>query len=122
MTVLGNIIWLILGGLLIAIVYFIGGIVFCLTIIGIPFGLKAFKLEIAVLSPFGKQVKHVESGSGCINTVFNVVWLLLFGWEIALAHLIGGVLYAITIIGIPIAQQHFKLAQMGLFPFSYKLE
>ncbi len=122
MTVAGNIIWLILGGLLISIVYFIGGIVFCLTIIGIPFGLKLFALGRAVLSPFGKEVKPTPRGKGMVATFFNIVWLILFGWEIALAHFVGGLIYAITIIGIPIARQHFKLATVGLFPFSYKLE
>ena len=104
MTLVGNIIWLILGGLLIAIVYFIGGAVFCITIIGIPFGLKLFALGRAVLSPFGKEVKAVEGGTGCVSTVFNFLWLVLFGWEIALVHFLGGLLYAITIIGLPIAQ------------------
>jgi uncharacterized membrane protein YccF (DUF307 family) len=122
LTLAGNIIWLILGGLLIAVVYFIGGLVFCVTIIGIPFGLKLFALGRAVLSPFGKEVRPVDGGTGCISTVFNILWLVLFGWEIALVHFLGGLLYAITIVGIPIAQQHFKLAKMGLFPFSYKFE
>jgi uncharacterized membrane protein YccF (DUF307 family) len=122
LTLLGNIIWLILGGLLIALVYFIGGAVFCLTIIGIPFGLKLFALGRAVLSPFGKEVRPAERGTGCGATFFNIVWLVLFGWEIALAHLLGGLLYAITIVGLPIAQQHFKLAQVGLFPFSFRFE
>lgn len=122
MTLLGNIIWLILGGLLISIVYFLGGFVFCITIVGIPFGLKLFALGRAVLSPFGKEVKHIPSGSGMIASIFNIVWLVLFGWEIALVHFLGGLLYAITIVGIPIARQHFKLARVGLFPFSYKLE
>jgi uncharacterized membrane protein YccF (DUF307 family) len=122
MSVLGNIIWLILGGLLIAIVYFIGGLVFCITIIGIPFGLKAFRLGVAVLAPFGKEVRQTSGGGGLGAGFFNLVWIILFGWEIALAHLLGGLIYAITIIGLPLAQQHFKLAKVGLFPFSYKLE
>jgi uncharacterized membrane protein YccF (DUF307 family) len=121
-TLLGNIIWLILGGLLIAIVYFLGGLVFCVTIVGIPFGLKLFALGRAVLSPFGKEVRSTPGGGGLIADIFNVVWLVLFGWEIALVHLLGGLLYAVTIVGIPIAQQHFKLARVGLFPFSYRLE
>ena len=122
LTLLGNIIWLILGGLLIAIVYFIGGAVFCLTIIGIPFGLKLFALGRAVLSPFGKEVKPSPRGTGCVALGFNILWLVLFGWEIALVHVLGGLLYAVTIVGLPIAQQHFKLAQVGLLPFSYTFE
>jgi uncharacterized membrane protein YccF (DUF307 family) len=119
---LGNLVWLLLGGLLIAIVYFIGGLLFCLTIVGIPFGVKLFALGRAVLSPFGKQVKPVQGGSGCLHTLFNILWLVFFGWEIALVHLLGGLLYAVTIVGIPLAQQHFKLAKMALFPFSYTFE
>lgn len=122
LTLLGNIIWLLLGGLLIAIVYFIGGAVFCLTIIGIPFGLKLFALGWAVLSPFRKKVRPTPRGTGCVALGFNIVWLVLFGWEIALVHFLGGLLYAVTIIGLPIARQHFKLTQVGLLPFSYTFE
>jgi len=122
LTLLGNIIWLLLGGLLIAIVYFIGGAVFCLTIIGIPFGLKLFALGRAVLSPFGKKVRPTSRGTGAVATLFNILWLIFFGWEITLVHFLGGLLYAVTIVGIPIARQHFKLALVGLLPFSYTFE
>jgi len=121
-TTLGNIIWLLLGGLLIAIVYFIGGVVFCLTIVGIPFGTRLFALARAVLSPFGKEVRPTPGGQGGIATLFNILWLIFFGWEVALVHFLGGLLYAVTIVGLPIARQHFKLAKVGLLPFSYTIE
>lgn len=122
MSLIGNIAWLIFGGLPAAIGYFLGGLALCVTIVGIPFGLVAFKMAGTVLAPFGKSVVSTPRGQGCIAAVFNIIWLVLFGWEIALAHIIGGLLLAITIIGLPFAKQHFKLVQVALFPFSYKLE
>lgn len=122
MSLLGNIIWLIFGGLPAAIGYFVGGLALCLTIVGIPFGLVSLRMAGAVLSPFGKTVVPSPRGQGCLATAFNIIWLLIFGWGIALAHIIGGLLLAITIVGLPFARQHFKLVQIALFPFSYRLE
>lgn len=122
MTALGNVLWLILGGFLAALGYWLGGILLCLTIIGIPFGLKCIRIGTMVLLPFGKHVSPTPRGEGCVALFFNVLWLILFGWEIALTHLIGGVIFAITIIGLPLARQHFKLVPVALFPFSYRLE
>ena len=122
MSLIGNIIWLIFGGFIAALGYILGGMLLCLTIIGIPFGLKSINLGVATLTPFGKEVVQKESSGGCLQLIFTVVWVLLFGWEIALAHLIGGLLLAISIIGIPFAVQHFKLIPVALFPFIYDLE
>jgi len=122
MTLLGNILWLIVGGLLTSLGYAIGGILLCLTIIGIPFGLAALQIAGAALLPFGKSISTKDSGQGCLPMGFNILWLLLFGWEIALAHIFSGFIFAITIIGIPFAMQHFKMIPVALFPFSYKLE
>jgi uncharacterized membrane protein YccF (DUF307 family) len=83
--------------------------------------MQAIQLGIATLAPFGRKVSRKQRGSGFLATVFNVLWLVLFGWEIALVHLSFGLLLAITIIGLPFAQQHFKLTQLALFPFSYRL-
>lgn len=121
MSTLGNIIWLIFGGLITALGYFIGGIVLCITIIGIPMGLAAFRLGVAVLSPFGRTVE-TERRQGCLPTAFNILWLLLFGWELALAHIVFGIILFVTIIGIPFARQHFKLVPVALFPFAYRLD
>ncbi|MCA0458763.1 MAG: YccF domain-containing protein [Chloroflexi bacterium] len=122
MSFIGNIVWLIFGGLPAAIGYFIGGVLFCISIIGIPFGLASLRLASGVLTPFGKSVVSRPSGQGVIATIFNVLWLILFGWAIAITHVVGGLILAITIVGLPFAQQHFKLIPVALFPFSYELK
>ncbi len=122
MSLIGNIIWLIFGGLPAAIGYFVGGLTLCLTVVGIPFGLVSLRMAGAVLTPFGKTVVPTRGGQGCLATTFNILWLLIFGWGIALAHIIGGLILAVTVVGIPFAQQHFKLVPVALFPFSYTLK
>ncbi len=120
-SLLGNIIWLIFGGLIAGVGYIFGGLLLCLTIIGIPLGTKAIRFGFEVMTPFGKTIEASDSGSGCVATLFNIIWLVLFGWEIALVHIAGGIALGITIIGIPFAMQHFKLVPVALFPFSYRL-
>lgn len=122
MSFLGNLIWLIFGGFFAGLGYIIGGLVFCLTIVGIPFGLQSIKLGIATLTPFGKEAVEREEAGSLTYIILNVVWLLFFGWEIALAHLIGALLLGITIIGIPFAKQHIKLIPLSLMPFGRALE
>lgn len=117
MSLLGNIIWLIFGGLVNGIAYILGGLTLCLTIIGIPFGLQAIKLGFATMTPFGREVIELKDADSPLRLVFNVIWIVLFGWEIALSHLIHGLILAITIIGLPFAKQHFKLLIMALLPF-----
>lgn len=117
MSVLGNIIWLIFGGFLAGMGYIIGGIALCLTIVGIPFGLQTIKIGLATFAPFGREVKEFENANSVGSTIFNMIWIILFGWEIALAHLTHGLLLAITIIGLPFAKQHFKLIPLALLPF-----
>lgn len=121
MSVIGNIIWLIFGGLIAGLGYILGGLLLCLTIIGIPFGLRVINIGIATLAPFGKTVVPRERGDGCLPLGFNVIWILLFGWEIALAHLISAGVLTITIIGIPFAKQHLKLIPVSFAPFSFDL-
>ncbi len=117
MSLLGNIIWLIFGGFLAGLGYIIGGIALCITIVGIPFGVQAMKIGVATFAPFGREVNQYEDVNSVPNTIFNMIWLLLFGWEIALAHFIHGIILAITIVGLPFAKQHFKLIPLALFPF-----
>ena len=117
MSLLGNIIWLIFGGLLSGLGYILGGLILCLTIIGIPFGMQSIKLGIATFAPFGKELQEVENANSCLRTLFNVVWIVLFGWEIAILHLVHAAILALTIIGIPFAYQHIKLVPLSLFPF-----
>jgi uncharacterized membrane protein YccF (DUF307 family) len=121
MSLLGNIIWLIFGGFLSGLGYIIGGLGICLTIIGIPFGIQAIKLGIATLTPFGKEVVQSENAGKPLPLIFNVIWVFLFGWEIALSHLIHGAILAITIIGLPFAKQHFKLLIVSILPFGHDL-
>ena len=121
MSLLGNIIWLIFGGFIAGMGYIIGGLLLMLTIIGIPFGLKSIHLGVATLTPFGKKVVETGANGGCLQLIFTVIWVILFGWEIAVAHLIAGAILAITIVGLPFAKQHFKLIPVALFPFVYDL-
>jgi uncharacterized membrane protein YccF (DUF307 family) len=117
MSLFGNIIWFIFGGFLSGIGYFLGGTILCLTIVGIPFGVQAFKIGIATMTPFGEEINFKPRAHSPMNTIFNLIWLVFFGWEIAIAHLINGIILTITIIGIPFGKQHFKLIPLALFPF-----
>lgn len=117
MHTLGNIIWLVFGGFFAAIGYFVGGLVLCLTVIGIPFGLQCFKLGLFALWPFGQQAVSTPGGGGCISFVLNILWIVCGGFWIALTHLVFGLLLLLTIIGIPFAQQHFKMVEISLMPF-----
>ena len=122
MSLIGNILWLIFGGFLVGAGYIMGGLLLCLTIVGIPFGLQAINLGLASFTPFGKEVVREENAGGCLQTMFDIIWIVLFGWEIAIAHLISAGILAITIIGIPFAVQHIKLIPVAFMPFSYKLD
>jgi len=116
MKTLGNIIWLIFGGLLSAIVWYILGLLLCITIIGIPVGKQLFKLGSLTLLPFGKEVEtHFDK-----HPIANIIWLVLVGWEMAIAYVVTGILYCVTIIGIPFGMQWFKLAVLALLPFGAK--
>ncbi|HXY36438.1 MAG TPA: YccF domain-containing protein [Planctomycetaceae bacterium] len=121
MSLLGNIIWLICGGLFSGLGYIFGGVALCLTIIGIPFGYQQIKIGIATFAPFGTELVEYENANSPLYLVLNVIWLLTFGWLIALHHLIWAAILAITIIGIPFALQHFKLVPLALLPFGRDL-
>lgn len=121
MTLIGNVIWFLFGGLWAAIGYIAGGVVLCITIVGIPFGLQSFKLAVAVLAPFGKEVVANRNAERPLYVLFDILWLILFGWVIALNHLIWAVLLGITIIGIPFAVQNLKLIPLALLPFGRDL-
>ena len=121
MSLLGNILWLIFGGFLAGLGYIIGGIGLCLTIVGIPFGIQSMKLGVATFAPFGKEVVEGPHANSPLRVLLNVVWIILFGWEIAIAHLVSAGVCAITIIGIPFALQHLKLIPMALLPLGRDL-
>lgn len=121
MRTIGNIIWLLFGGIFIALEYFISSLLMCITIIGIPFGIQTFKLGLLALWPFGKTVKESETAHGCVSVFMNVIWILFGGFWIALSHLAFAIVFTITIIGIPFAKQHFKLAGLALTPFGREI-
>lgn len=117
MKFLGNIIWLIFGGFFTALEYFAAGIAMVVTIIGIPFAFQSFKLGLMMLAPFSQEAVKRENGSGCLWTTMNIIWFFVGGFWIALTHLLFGVFFYITIIGIPFGNQHFKLVKTALSPF-----
>ena len=117
MKILGNIIWLIFGGFIIAIEYLIGSIALIVTIIGIPFGIQTLKLAALAIWPFGRDTRVHTRASGCLYILMNVLWLICGGIWIALTHAFFGLLLCITIIGIPFGMQHFKLTAVALTPF-----
>jgi len=117
LKILGNIIWLVFGGVFIAIEYAISSVLLMITFIGIPFGLQTLKLASLAIWPFGREAVFTERSTGCLSTIMNILWLLLGGICIAISHAIFGVFFYITLIGIPFGNQHFKLASIALFPF-----
>jgi len=121
MKFIGNLIWLIFGGIIISIEYLISSIILMATIVGIPFGIQTLKLAVLALWPFGSEIRMKPGNPGCLSTIMNVIWILIGGIWIALTHLIFGLLFAITIIGIPFALQHFKLASLAFTPFGREI-
>jgi uncharacterized membrane protein YccF (DUF307 family) len=117
MRILGNLIWLIFGGFIIAIEYFIGSIILMITIVGIPFGIQTLKMGALAIWPFGRDTRVHARASGCLYILMNVLWLICGGLWIALTHALFGLLLCITIIGIPFGLQHFKLTAIALNPF-----
>ena len=123
MRLIGNILWLIFGGLEMAVGWFVAGIIMYISIIGIPWGRSCFTIGMFTLLPFGQQVierehmqGHGDLGTGCLGTLGNLIWFILAGWWLALGHLLIAIAFFITIIGIPFAIQHLKLAGISLFP------
>ena len=121
MKTLGNIIWIIFGGIFVAIEYVLASVTLMITIIGIPFGLQSLKLAELALLPFGRKADHSETSSGCVSVVMNIIWFFVGGLPIALTHLAFGVIFYITIIGIPFGNQHFKLMKLAFVPFGKKI-
>lgn len=118
MNTLGNILWIVLGGgIFIFLEYLIGGLLLCFTIIGIPFGIQAFRLAFLSLTPFGQTVTSSSKSEGCLSTIMNIIWILVGGIWVALTHILFAIIMAITIIGIPFAKQHMKLASFSFTPF-----
>jgi len=121
MKFIGNILWLILGGILIAVIHYIVGLLMCITIIGIPFGVQLFKLGTYALWPFGHELVDGPNQPGCVSIVMNLFWIMLGWWEIAVIHLVFGLLFCITIVGIPFGVQHFKMVIPSIMPFGKEI-
>lgn len=115
-----NLLWLFLGGFVIFAEYVLGGLILCLTVVGIPWGLQCFKLAGLGLWPFGREVRDAPSAGavgGLLRLVLNLIWLVVAGIWIFLTHLALALSLAITIIGIPFALQHLKFSLIALAPF-----
>ena len=121
MNFLGNLLWIILGGLFVSLYYAIMGLAFCITIIGIPFGIQLFKLAGFALCPFGREIVSGSNDGGCLSILMNIIWILFGGIEIALAHVTLGIFFCLTIIGIPFGVQSFKMALLALTPFGKEI-
>ena len=121
MSLLGNIIWVLFGGFILGLGYILGGLILCLTIVGIPFGIQVMKLGLFAMLPFGGQIVPTQKASGCLALLLNVLWIICGGIELAIAHLSLGVIFCITIVGIPFGLQHFKLAMLALMPFGHEV-
>lgn len=117
MNIFLNVIWVLFGGLMIAIEYAISSVLMMITIVGIPFGLQTLKLAVLALWPFGTDISNESWPSGCLAGIMNVIWWFVGGFAIALTHLGWGLLYCITIVGVPFGVQHFKLMKLALLPF-----
>lgn len=123
MRTLLNILWLLFGGALNALHWYLVGILMAVSIVGLPWARACFTLGNFTLWPFGRQMVdrrfvtgQPDLGTGCLGTLGNILWLVFAGWHLALAHLVLAVGCAVTIIGIPFAVQHFKLALASLMP------
>lgn len=109
-----NILWFIFGGMLGGLGWLLGGVLMCITIIGIPLGVQCFKFAEMTFFPFGK---HIEYGGSTTSLLVNIIWIVLCGWELALGFVTMSVPYFVSIIGIPFGIQCLKLAQLSLMPF-----
>ena len=119
MSLLGNIVFFVFGGFIIFLGYVLGGIILCVTIVGIPFGFQCFKLALGVLAPFGRGVVPTEPPGGALSLILNIIWIILPGLELAIMHLLLAAFFAVTIVGFPLAVQHMKLVNVALLPFGH---
>ena len=118
MRFLGNVLWIICGGLVSALGFWIAGILWCITLVGIPVGLQCFKISSISLNPFGKEVID-EGGAGSL--LLNILWVIFSGIELAITNALIGLILCITIIGIPFGKQFFKIAKVAFSPFGLKV-
>ena len=117
MSLIGNLLWFIFGGIFIFFGYMVGGIALCFTIVGIPWGFQCFKLAIFALFPFGSETRVIDNDSSDVNLLLNIIWLIFGGLWIAINHLIWGLMLSISIIGLPFGLQHLKMVKLAFTPF-----
>lgn len=121
MKTIGNILWFVLCGVWLGLAYLVAGVVSCITLIGIPFGIQSFKLAGYVMWPFGRELRE-SSGHRFSKGVFNIIWIIVGGLWLAIGHVLFGVVLCITILGIPFGLKNFSMAKLALFPFDYSVE
>ena len=114
MGCLGNLLWFIFGGFISGLSWCLAGLLWCITIVGIPVGMQCFKFASLSFFPFGKEIRY---GGGAGSLLLNIIWLIVSGLPLALEHAVFGLILCVTIIGMPFGLQHFKLAQLALMPF-----
>lgn len=114
MKLIGNILWILLGGLFSSACWLVLGCLWCITIIGIPVGMQCFKFAKLCLMPFGKVIVY---GNGTASVLVNIFWLIFGGLELAVGFFVVGCIFCVTIIGIPFGMQYFKFAKLSLMPF-----
>lgn len=114
MNILGNVIWFICGGIIGGFVWSFVGVIWCISILGIPVGIQCFKFARLAFFPFGKEVEYSNSS---FSFIVNIIWIVTCGWEMCIAYLIAGLIFCCTVIGIPFGKQFFKLARLSLLPF-----
>ncbi len=118
MSLVGNLLWFIFGGFFSGLSWVVAGCLWCITIVGIPIGLQCFKFAGLAFWPFGKEIEY---GGGAMSLVANIFWLILSGIPMAIADVVTGCLWCITIVGIPFGKQFFKLAKLSLMPFGARV-
>ena len=121
MSLLGNIIWLLCGGIFVFFGYVMGGIVLCFTVIGIPWGLQCFKLALFALFPFGSETRIIDHHPSSLNLLMNIIWLIFGGAWIVINHLVWGLFLSVTVIGLPWGVQHFKMVRLAFMPFGREI-
>jgi uncharacterized membrane protein YccF (DUF307 family) len=118
--ILLNILWLVLGGIFVALGYAIAGIICCVLIVTIPFGIASFRMANYALWPFGRELVK-RPGAGAASAVGNIIWLIVAGWWLALGHILTGIAQLVTIIGIPVGLANFKLVPVSLMPLGHEI-
>jgi len=115
-----NLIWLVVQGWILALAYLVAGVIACLLVVTIPFGIASFRLAAFVVWPFGRTTVRAP-GAGVASAVGNLLWFLVAGWWLAVIHVLSGIAFCLTIIGIPFGVASFKLAAVGLFPLGKRV-